>query len=121
MSDRLLDCDEGRRLGCQTYCCRLIVRLADQERGSFEDAVSLLAKDLGNGCCEHLDRESDRCLIWNERPEVCRQYDCNLDPLLQIVLRDGFTSVLDLVTSEPVPPEAPQRRIPYVRDAADDD
>jgi len=27
-----VDCDAGMRLGCQTYCCRLLVRLDPEER-----------------------------------------------------------------------------------------
>ena len=32
IDDAIIDCEMGRRLGCNTYCCRLIVRYAEDER-----------------------------------------------------------------------------------------
>jgi hypothetical protein len=50
-----------------------------------------------DGVCVHLDPVNSRCRIWNERPRVCREYDCRRDDLLALVLRDGFTSLTQLV------------------------
>ncbi len=94
----ILDCDEGRRLGCATFCCRLIVRLTAEERGTIAGRPSGSCLDKGpDGLCEHLDRATHRCRIWQRRPEVCRSYDCNDDPLLAVVLRDGFSTLTRLV------------------------
>lgn len=93
----IVDCDEGRRLGCGTFCCRLLVRLRPHERepGSPKSCVD----KAPDGLCLHIDRVSFRCAIWDRAPAICRAYDCSTDPLLQIVLREGFTSLVRLVTS----------------------
>lgn len=101
---RILDCDTGRRLGCETFCCRLIVRLRPGERdpgAPDREDKSCVDKDPEDGLCVHLDRGSWRCRVWAQRPALCREYDCNTDPLLQIVLRDGFRSLGELVTAPP--------------------
>jgi hypothetical protein len=94
-----VDCEAGRRLGCQTYCCHLLVRLDPAERDVQEDglpAKGFVDKDE-NGRCIHVDPDTHRCRIWNERPRVCREYHCNDDFLLQVVVREGFSSLTRLV------------------------
>lgn len=107
-----VDCDEGRRLGCGTFCCSKIVRYAPDE--VVVDAMgrrkACVDKDPNDGRCIHLDRERFACGIWEQRPRVCREYDCNHDPLLQIVLRDGFRSLIGAVHAEPA--TGPKRRVP---------
>ena len=70
-------------------------------------------KDSADGLCVYFDREALGCTIWDRRPSVCREYDCNGDPLLQIVLRDGFHSLKALITARPVPSRE-HVSIPYV-------
>jgi len=104
----LLDCDAGRRMGCRSFCCRLIVRLANGERdpGHPDNAAKhCVDKDPKDGLCVYFDRERGVCSVWPLRPTICRAYDCNRDPLLQIVLRDGFHSLTQLVNTSPPPPE----------------
>lgn len=93
-----VDCDAGRVLGCGTFCCRLLVRLrpheialaeADQRDKNFVDKTEV-------GYCVHFDIASSLCGIWKRRPEVCREYDCNGDFLLQVALKEGFTDIADL-------------------------
>jgi len=101
----ILDCDEGRRLGCGSFCCRLIVRLAPGEADPTLPGrrdKSCVDKDPVTGLCVHFDPTSSRCRIWHQRPSVCRAYDCNRDPLLAVALRDGCRSIVDLVTAPPV-------------------
>jgi len=97
-----VDCEAGRRLGCRTFCCRLLVRLTEEERArgvpGVEPAMGCVPKDA-DGYCIHFDRKMRRCGIWDQRPRVCRDYNCNNDGLLQVVLRRGFTSLTDLVTA----------------------
>jgi len=99
LKDVILDCEAGRRLGCATLCCRLIVRYAPDEAPLNAQGVrkSCVDKDPSTGLCIHFNVELQRCSIWSERPRVCREYDCNQDPLLRVVLRDGFTSLTRLV------------------------
>lgn len=107
-----VDCEAGRRLGCQTFCCRLVVRLSAEERArgvpGVGPSMGCVPKDA-DGHCVHSDRETHLCRIWDDRPQVCRDYDCNNDELLQVVLRRGFTSLTDLVTSRPC--VLPERKI----------
>lgn len=94
-----VDCEAGRRMGCCTFCCRLLVRLDPEERPALEGLEArkgFVDKDH-DGCCVHLDRVTQRCRIWARRPRVCREYDCNTDFLLQVVLREGFTNLAQLV------------------------
>ena len=34
-----VDCNKGRELGCQTFCCRLLVRLEPDERAESKDGL----------------------------------------------------------------------------------
>lgn len=94
----LVNCDQGRQMGCATFCCRLLVRLKPHEMQAGENgapAKGFVGK-TADGLCIHLDRESWRCGIWDKRPEICREYDCNSDPLLQIALRGPFKNIVEL-------------------------
>lgn len=94
-----LDCDAGRKLGCRTFCCRLLVRLKPHEMKEGTDGLrsrEYVDKDE-DGMCVHMDRETWKCRIWEERPEICREYDCNNDFLLQVAIRREFVSVVDLI------------------------
>lgn len=50
-----------------------------------------------DGFCVNLDRETHFCRIWEQRPQVCRSYDCNGDFLLQVALRSEFKNIAELV------------------------
>lgn len=99
-----VDCESGRRMGCATFCCRLIVRLAPGERAPeapHDPEKRCVDKDPATGLCVHLDTATHRCKVWQTRPSVCRGYDCNDDPLLQSVLRHGFNGLVELVRRKP--------------------
>lgn len=98
MVDSLIDCDAGRRLGCRTFCCRLLVRLEEDEREPAADgAVAKGFVDKGpDGLCVHIDRSTYRCGIWEKRPRICRAYDCNHDYLLQAAIRLGVKNIVQL-------------------------
>jgi len=108
-----VDCDAGRALGCATFCCRLIVRLRPGEPHPTHpnERRSCIDKDPHTGLCVHLDRQSQRCRIWERRPKICRAYDCNHDPSLQVVLREGFRSLTQIAFAD-APPESEWRRVP---------
>lgn len=94
-----VDCEKGRAAGCQTFCCRLLIRLEADERlptVNGQPAQSFIEK-AHDGFCIHLDRENYFCAIWHNRPKVCREYTCNRDYLLQIALRQPVTSMVQLV------------------------
>lgn len=109
----VVDCEAGRRLGCRTFCCRLLVRLQAHERdpGSPKSCVD----KAPDGLCLHIDRATFRCAVWEGAPAICRAYDCSTDPLLQIVLREGFSSLVQLVGSRRVVPKEEWITIPRVK------
>jgi len=100
MSDADIDCETGRALGCQTFCCRLLVRLDPDEREPSRDGLppkGFVDKDLEDGLCIHLDRENHHCRIWAKRPRVCREYHCNDDEMLQAALKlRNFKNIVEL-------------------------
>lgn len=98
MSDSIIDCDAGRRLGCATYCCRLLVRYDENDRPPTADGTTLKScvDKASDGLCIHLDRETHRCSIWEKRPRVCREYTCNDDPMLQAAIRVGVKNIVQL-------------------------
>ncbi len=95
-----VDCEAGRRLGCHTFCCRLLVRLDPDEREPGDGVTppkGFVDKDPDTGLCIHFDAQTNLCRIWERRPRVCREYSCNPDPLLQVVLQQGFQSLAALL------------------------
>lgn len=95
---RLVNCDEGRRMGCSTFCCRMLVRLQpdEMEPGDGKSTPKGFVDKDPEGYCVHIDRETGHCNNWHNRPRVCREYDCNTDFMLQVVLREGFTNIAEL-------------------------
>lgn len=77
----------------------MLVRLDPEEREPTDGSTppkGFVDKDE-EGFCVHFHRETGHCAHWQSRPRVCREYDCNADSLLQIVLREGFVSLTTLV------------------------
>lgn len=114
----VLNCDQGRAMGCASFCCSLIVRLDDDERDPTMPENSLkhcVDKDPETGRCIHQNLSNGLCRIWERRPRICREYDCNKDDCLQLVLRDGFRSLMKLVLTEN-DKCGKQRCVPYVED-----
>jgi hypothetical protein len=94
----IVNCDEGRRLGCGTFCCRMLVRLQPDEMDPSDGTSppkGFVDKDP-EGYCIHFNRTNSLCLIWEKRPKVCRQYECNSDFMLQVALRHDFNNIVDL-------------------------
>jgi Fe-S-cluster containining protein len=94
-----VDCETGRKLGCQTFCCRLLVRLDEDERKPGRDgapAKSFVSKDA-DGYCVNFDRDTNLCRVWEERSRTCRTYNCNGDFLLQVAVRNKFANIVELV------------------------
>ena len=106
----IINCNAGRDLGCATFCCRLHVRLSEEERPGFEGVGTLEKRD--DGLCVYLDRNSYLCSIWDKRPGVCREYTCNDDSLLQVVIREGFTDLKTLVRSQLFIPKETYIKVP---------
>lgn len=94
--------------------------MSEETAVSFDGDRGLPKGD--DGLCIHLDRESSLCSIWDKRPSVCREYDCNHDDMLQIVLKEGFTNLKQVVTSQAFIPKECYVKIPMLdMDKEDDD
>lgn len=93
----IVDCEKGREMGCSTFCCRLLVRLKphEMEQSDGQTAAKGFVDKDEEGYCIHADKETGRCGIWENRPEVCREYTCNDDFMLQVVLREGFKNIAE--------------------------
>jgi len=92
-----VDCNEGKRMGCQTFCCRLLVKLRPEEMVPTTDGSTPkgYVDKTPEGICIHMDEEKGLCHIWEKRPYTCRTYECNSDFLMQIVLREGFVNIAE--------------------------
>lgn len=120
-----VDCEAGRRLGCQVFCCRLLVRLDPDEREPRTDGLpekGYMDKDP-QGFCIHFDRERGICRIWERRPRVCREYHCNSDFLLQVALRQNFRNLAELLkaAARAYIPREQYRRVPLLGEAPAED
>lgn len=96
-----VNCKEGHRMGCHSFCCRLLVRLLPEEMEETSDGSTPkgFVDKNPNGLCIHSDKESGLCKIWDKRPHTCRVYECNSDFLLQVVLREGFVNIAQTAKS----------------------
>ncbi|MDH5473938.1 MAG: YkgJ family cysteine cluster protein [Gammaproteobacteria bacterium] len=115
-----VDCNKGRELGCQTFCCRLLVRLEPDERPESKDGMPSpgFVEKTADGYCIHFNRQTGLCSNWMNRPKVCRSYSCNSDDLLQVALREQFSSLVDLVKKAQniFIPKENYKYIPYCSD-----
>jgi Fe-S-cluster containining protein len=68
---------------CQAACCRLQFALTaqDLEEGTvkWDLARPYMIRRSADGYCHHLDRCTKGCSIYDDRPIVCRGYDCRND------------------------------------------
>lgn len=118
---RIVDCETGRRMGCATFCCRMLVRLQPDEMepgDGITPAKGFVDKDA-DGYCIHIDRRSGRCNNWEKRAKTCREYECNSDFLLQVVLREGFINIAELAraAARAYIPKETYRYVPMLEDA----
>ena len=79
----MINCAERIHI-CQAVCCRLRFALSVEEI-----EAGLMKWDLGqpyynrhheHGYCHQINLETKRCTIYEQRPPVCRSYDCSQDP-----------------------------------------
>jgi len=93
-----VDCAAGRKMGCLSFCCRMLVRLKPHEMEPGVDGMAAkgFVDKTPDGYCIHLDQKLGLCGIWENRPEACQEYTCEGDPNLQIVLRDGILNIVEI-------------------------
>jgi hypothetical protein len=90
-----IDC--GSRLSlCHAACCRLRFALTarDVEEGRIKWNLGqpYMIRQGDDGYCHHLDRESRGCGVYEERPFVCRAYDCRKDRRIWEDFENGVVS-----------------------------
>lgn len=115
-----VDCAAGRRMGCQSFCCRLLVRLKPHEMKPGTDgfAAKGYVDKTPDGYCVHMDTASGLCKNWENRPESCVEYMCHGDPNLQIVLRYGISNIAEVArraATEYIHPET-YIKIPFLNE-----
>ena len=77
-----IDCENRLHL-CKAACCRLPFALSkhDVQEGVVKWDLGqpyLNARDE-DGYCVHLNKETSKCTVYNQRPIPCRGYDCRKD------------------------------------------
>ena len=77
-----VDCASRLEL-CRGACCRLKFALTvqDLEEGKVKWDLGrpYMIRHNAEGYCYHIEAGSKRCTIYDERPVVCRSYDCRRD------------------------------------------
>lgn len=81
-ADVEIDCENRLHL-CHAACCRLrfalTARDVEEGRVRWNLGQPYMIRQGDDGYCHHLDRESRRCGVYEDRPFVCRAYDCRKD------------------------------------------
>jgi hypothetical protein len=77
-----IDCENRLHL-CHAACCRLRFALTarDVEKGQIKWNLGqpYMIRQGSDGYCYHIDRDARHCGIYEDRPFVCRAYDCRKD------------------------------------------
>jgi Fe-S-cluster containining protein len=77
-----IDC-ENRLPLCQAACCRLrfalTVRDVEEGKVKWNLGQPYMIRQGDDGYCHHFDRQQHHCGIYENRPFVCRAYDCRKD------------------------------------------
>jgi Fe-S-cluster containining protein len=77
-----IDCDSRLEL-CRAACCRLRFALSKQDiyegKIQWDLGRPYLIAQGSDGYCIHLERETCRCTVREQRPVPCRGYDCRQD------------------------------------------
>ena len=78
-----VDCAD-RLSACRAVCCTFVFALTKDDvmagKVRHDTAKPFFIKRLEDGYCSHLERETLKCGLWDERPGRCRNYDCKTDP-----------------------------------------
>lgn len=77
-----IDC-AARLALCHAACCRLRVPLSRQDLDEgvveWDTDHPYLNRQRADGYCVHCDQASQRCAVYDERPGLCRTFDCRHD------------------------------------------
>jgi hypothetical protein len=88
-----IDCDARLTL-CRAACCRLRVPLTRQDLDEgvirWDADQPYLVRQREDGYCIHCDPASHRCRVYDQRPGLCRTYDCRNDRRIWIDFERGI-------------------------------
>jgi Fe-S-cluster containining protein len=81
-SEVYIDCENRIQL-CRGACCRLRFALTTQDleegKVKWELGHPYMIRHDADGYCHHIERGSCKCGVYENRPVVCRAYDCRRD------------------------------------------
>lgn len=90
-----IDCENRLHL-CRGACCRLSFALTvqDLEEGKVKWSFGrpYMIRHDEDGYCHHVERETKRCGIYENRPVICRAYDCRKDKRIWADFENKVTS-----------------------------
>ncbi|MDQ2808730.1 MAG: YkgJ family cysteine cluster protein [Chloroflexota bacterium] len=82
-----IDCAARYHL-CKGACCRLHFLLTRQDLDEgvvrWDYSRPYLNAQRADGYCTHNEPTTLRCTIYEQRPTVCRQFDCRHDPRIWV-------------------------------------
>lgn len=106
-----IDCESRLHL-CKARCCKLTFPL------SFQDLDERVVQwDYGkpyqilqrlDGYCVHNDSESQHCCVYENRPAICRTYDCRQDKRIWLDFEQRLPAPETESKPEPMQPEGEQ-------------
>ncbi len=82
-TEPVVDC-ASRLPVCQAVCCRLRFMLSAEEVDAgavrWDIGHPYLIRHDDRGTCVHNESAGHGCSVYDDRPRVCRRYDCTHDP-----------------------------------------
>jgi Fe-S-cluster containining protein len=94
---------------CKARCCMLHFSLTPDEVDSRNMAWSYVRPyDIAHGAdhrCVHQDRATGGCTVYDERPGICRKYDCRKDPRVWEDFEKRIPAPLERITAPRTPDE----------------
>lgn len=82
-----IDCQSRISL-CKARCCKLVFHLSFQDLDEhiiqWDYSAPYQIRRKSNGFCIHHHNSSGRCLVYVNRPAMCRTYDCRYDKRIWI-------------------------------------
>lgn len=82
--DEIARVDCASRLGiCKARCCMFTFPLSfqdvDERIVQWDYSVPYQVRKREDGFCVHHDQKTCHCMVYNNRPAICRTYDCRND------------------------------------------
>ena len=105
----VIDCAARLSL-CQGRCCRLAFPLSFQDldegivRWNYSRPYQIRRRE--DGYCTHSDEETRGCRVYENRPAICRSYDCRNDKRIWIDFDKRIPAPPEKL--DPVPLEPPR-------------